>query len=355
MLVRYVSLSLLLVAVACHSEEANQPTIASGAPADTMAQPDTSVHADTSAQTPAAPPPDSSATPVTSASAPGIPFGDFHLPVSEFGNGSYTGSLQALWPLVVYQVLDAASASGARVIISLAGSRIAYTNPDGTFNLAKWESRVARYKDYDLWRYVASGTVIGHYLVDEPYCTTCWGGKGIDPGTLEDMARYSKSLWPTMPTGIRNYPSLMPLQGFPDIDFAWAQWAGALHQPTLKITPEQFRDREVAAAKARGVGLVFGLNYLDGGDGSSGINGTYAQDPNLGDGNTCDSRGHCYRYAMSVSEVQRIGTLLAASPYACALVNWKYNPAFIARPGMREALDSVSSAARSRPRTSCVQ
>ena len=141
MLVRYVSLSLLLVTMACHSEEANQPAIGSGAPADTMAPADTSVHADTSAQTPPAPPPDSS---VTSASAPGIPFGDFHLPVSEFGNGDYTGSLQALWPPLVYQVLDAASASGARVVISLAGSRTAYTNGDGTFNLAKWESRVAR-------------------------------------------------------------------------------------------------------------------------------------------------------------------------------------------------------------------
>jgi hypothetical protein len=354
MLLRFTFFPLLVLAVACHSEEANQPIAGSGVPADSSTHADTSVHADTNAQAPG-PPPDSSTTHPTSASAPGIPFGDFHLPFAQLGSGPYTGSLHELWPLTVYQVLDSASASGARIVISLAGARGTTTNADGTFSLSRWEAEVDRFKNFDFARYVASGTVIGHYLVDEPTCTTCWGGKEIPVSTQEEMARYSKSIWPTMPTGIRGLPSRMPLQGYPDIDFAWAQWGGPLHPPTLRITPEQFRDREVAAAQERGLGLVFGLNYLDGGDGSSGINGTYAQDPDLGDGQTCDAKKHCYRYAMSVSEVERIGTLLATTPYGCALLNWQYDPTFIGRAGIREALDSVSAAARNRPRTSCVQ
>src|SRR5262249_25430473 len=156
----------------------------------------------------------------------------------KLGNGTYTGSLHPLWPSGAYQVLDSARARSARIVISLAGSRTGYTNADGTFNLSKWKSQVARFKNYDLDRYVASGTVIGHYLGDEPTCTSCWGGKEVPASTLEQMARYSKSLWPAMPTGIRAYPSLLPLQGYPDVDFAWAQWGGPLHKPTLGMTPE---------------------------------------------------------------------------------------------------------------------
>ncbi len=83
---------------------------------------------------------------LTSASAPGIPFGDFHLPVEEFDNPRYTGSLQALWPSSTYSRLDAARSNGRRVIISLAGSPKYYRNSDGTFNLTKWKSRIDVYR-----------------------------------------------------------------------------------------------------------------------------------------------------------------------------------------------------------------
>jgi hypothetical protein len=121
------------------------------------------------------------------------------------------------------------------------------------------------------------------------------------------------------------------------------------------MTPQQFRDRETAAAKRLRLGLVFGLNYLDAGDGSSRINGTYAKDPNLSDNKYCKSGGGCYRYAMSAREVRNVGSVLAAASYGCGIISWKYNTTFISRSGMKDALRAVAYAAKNRSRTSCVR
>ena len=78
------------------------------------------------------------------------------------------------------------------------------------------------------------------------------------------------------------------------------------------MSPEQFRDTQIAAAKRLGLGLVFGLNYLDGGDGSSRINGTYAKDPNLSDNKYCKSAGwDATATRCRAAEVKRVGTVFA--------------------------------------------
>ena len=138
-----------------------------------------------------------------SLSAPGVPFGDFHLPTSLFSSSMYTGSLQALSPSSAMSVLNAALKAGNRVVISMAGNRRNYTNSNGTFNMTLWKSRVAAFKSLNFGQFVTSGTVIGHYLVDEPLCSQCWGGTQITFSQIEEMSKYSKSIWPSMPTGVR--------------------------------------------------------------------------------------------------------------------------------------------------------
>jgi hypothetical protein len=240
-----------------------------------------------------------------------------------------------------------------RIVISMAGVRSGYTTR-GRFNFSKWKAKVNQYRKFNLAPYVKDGTIIGHYMVDEPFCSSCWGGRPIPYSQIEQMARYSKSIWPSLPTGVRSPPSHLGSRRYSALDFAWAQWEGPLHFPSFRISPEKFRDRESSAARSLGLGLVFGLNYLDAGDGTSHINGTYAKDPRLSDNKFCHSRG-CYRYAMSASEVRRVGRVLAAAPYGCALLSWKYSPAFLSRSGMRSALAELASAARNRSRASCLR
>lgn len=331
--------TMVVVGVACNADESTAPIV----DAETPATP--------AAATPAA----ETLSLYTSSTAPGIPFGDFHLPTSEFDNTRYSGSLQALWTSSAYTVLNTAKSYGERVVISVAGNRGYYTNSDGTFNMTKWKARVALFKGYNFAQYVTAGTIIGHYLVDEPFCSSCWGGKKITYSEIEEMSKYSKSLWSSMPTGVRSPPSLLGSTAFSSLDFAWAQWEGPLHFPSYKLTPEQFRDQQTSKAKTLGLGLVFGLNYLDGGDGTSHINGTYAKDPNLSDNQYCSSSGSCYRYAMSASEVRKVGQVFAAASFSCGVLSWKYDTSFIGRTGMKDALDAVSYTARSRSRTSCKQ
>jgi hypothetical protein len=74
------------------------------------------------------------------------------------------------------------------------------------------------------------------------------------------------------------------------------------------MTAAEYLERHVAAAQARGLGLVLGMNVLNGGDGSSGIVGTSLS-----------------KWQMSAAEVDSIGRLFAAEPYACALITWRYS------------------------------
>lgn len=290
----------------------------------------------------------------TSLTAPGIPFGDFRLPTSMY-KAPYTGALVALSVSSTVSTLNAAKSAGMRQVISMAGNRSNYTNSDGTFNMTKWKSRVYAFRSINFGSFVSAGTVIGHYLVDEPTCSSCWGGRRIAASQVAEMSRYSKSLWPSLPTGVRTTPAQLSTIGsdFGSLDFAWAQWAGPLHVPSFRMTPQQFRDAQVAAARKLGLGLVFGLNYEDGGDGSSHINGTFAKDPNLSDSKYCSSTGSCYRYAMSASEVRNVGTVFAQASYGCAVISWKYDLTVLSRSGMKDAIAAVANAAKSRSRTSC--
>jgi hypothetical protein len=329
--------TFVVAAIACNADSTNGPdaTTPAAAPA---------------AASPAAPAP---AMLVTSLTAPGVAFGDFHLPANLFSSSLYTGSLQALSASSAVSLLNSAKGYGERVVISMAGNRKNYTNADHTFNMTLWKNRVGAFKSLNFAQFVTSGTVIGHYLIDEPLCAQCWGGKAITVAQIEEMSRYSKSIWPTLPTGVRAAPSKLGSIPYASLNFAWAQWEGPLHGASFRLTPQQFRDAQTALAQKLSLGLVFGLNYLDGGDGTSHINGTYAKDPNLSDNVYCRSPGGCYRYAMTSTEVRNVGSVLAAASYGCALISWQYNTTFIARSGMKDALTYISNFAKNRARKGC--
>jgi hypothetical protein len=86
---------------------------------------------------------------------------------------------------------------------------------------------------------------------------------------------------------------------------------------------------------------VVGLNVLDGGNGSSGIKGTYS--------------GH---WAMSANELRSYGTALLNQSYSCGFFNWTYNyfgPTYYNRSDIKSAMLDLSNKARAHVRTSCRQ
>ena len=264
-------------------------------------------------------PTSSTPTQPTSTSGVGVPVGPFHLPNSQYGVRSwYNGALRVLTPSSASADLSYAKSKGIRMAVSLPGSRSGYTNSDRTFNLTRWKQKMYAWRSQAslLQNYYTNGTIIANYLVDEPDCSSCWGGKPITGAEIAEMGRYAKSILPGVPTVVRVVPAWLRRVGITSstIDIAWAQYGGPLHSPSLRMTPEQFRDQNVADAKMLGMGLILGMNTLDGGDGSSRIAGTY------------DLRYVSTRWQMSANEVERAGTAFAKDPYVCAVLDWRYSP-----------------------------
>jgi hypothetical protein len=171
------------------------------------------------------------------------------------------------------------------------------------------------------------------YLLDEPNHQTRWGPEGSVPqATVEQMACYSKSLFPRIATAVRASPEWLAQKPvtYRCLDGAWAQYRanrGAI-AGYVKIHKD--------GAVALGLWVGFAINVLDGGDGSSGWK--HSTSPN---GSPL--------YSMSPAEILAYGVpMVGAKP--CALSGFRFDEPYLAKPGVRVALDSLARLASQQPR-----
>jgi len=263
---------------------------------------------------------------------PGIVFASYNLPMSLMAS-IHTGTLMSGTVKGILSSLSTVKARGGRVFLRLHGDAVV-RNADGTFNLNKWKTQVARFSNVNFDPYIKDGTIIGHFIVDEPHFASRWGGKRIPQSTVEAMARYSKGLWREMKTIVSAPPTWLddvPVT-YTDLDAAWAIYYAKVGDPTTWIR------KMTARAKPLGLGLVASLNLLDGGNGSSGFAGNY---PN--------------KFAMSAAELRSYGGALLAEPYVCAFAMWKYTSDYYGRADIQSAMKDLSPKARNHAATSCRQ
>jgi hypothetical protein len=268
------------------------------------------------------PPSQPSPTPPPPPAADPLPFGLSHAPIEEYST-RWTGALYAAEPASLVSRLERAESAGMKIVVMLAGAAQS-RNSDGTFSLSRWKAQVDRYRSLKLGPHISSKTLYLHQLAEQPACASCWGGKAISWATIEEMARYSKSIWPTLPTTVRVAPSILAQASFrwTHLDAGWAQYN------TRKGDLKAFLATEGARARQEGLGLVAGFNVLDG----AGLNTA----------------------PMTPTQVREFGTILAKEPSVCALVGWKHDPAYLSQPGMREAFDAVAARAKRRSPAPCV-
>jgi len=252
----------------------------------------------------------------------GIPFGTFDMPTSLFGD-RYNGAMQNIWPEFLLDQLAQIKARGGKVVLMFAGSEQFYKDGDGHFSFSKWKARVDRFRSVNFSSYVEDGTIVGHYLIDEPHDDFNWNGQPVTPAQIEEMAQYSKQIWPRMTTIVREEPGYMAQWSgtYRYLDVAWAQYAAR------RGDASEYLRRSVADAQKKGLGLIVGMNLLKGGN----PNGT----------------------AMSASEVQQYGSALLGSNYPCAFLSWQHNDSFLRQTGMGEAMQVLSNKAENRPTVSC--
>jgi hypothetical protein len=268
---------------------------------------------------------------VTGNTKPGIAFGPYNIPNSRFGS-SYSGSVKAVGPGDAPGTLAAAQRAGMRVLVRLSASDHYWQNGDRTVNLDKWKSQVARFKNVNLDPYIKDGTLLGHVLVDEPHDPSNWGGKPVPYETLEAMAKYSKQLWPGMTTVVRSYADWLSKATFRwnYLDATLAQYSASKGEVSAWLS------KQASFAKDEKLGLLVGVNLLNGGNAASKIPGLYTG-----------------MYSISADQIRTWGSLLAAHPQACAWLSWSWNEAYVGRSDVKEALDELASKARNRNRQSC--
>jgi hypothetical protein len=311
------------------------------APVDSLAAPPVDSTIPIPAPDSAVPPPiDSSGiTGITISTSPhpGITFGTFNMEGPQLST-VHTGSLRAgTIPTSFLPVLAEARAKNARLVIKLTGGSASHVkNSDGTFNFTKWKALVDKYKSVtaSFAPFIADGTIIGHYLIDEPNMAHRWGGKQVPQATIEAMAKYSKQIFPSMPTLVRVVPTWLasaPVT-YTYLDAGWAQYTSVKGDVTRWVAAE------ASAAKSRGLGLVVSMNVLNGGNGSSGIRGTESG-----------------KHSMSASELRSYGTALLNQTYTCAFYQWMYNSSYYGRSDIKSAMADLSAKARTHIKTSCSQ
>jgi hypothetical protein len=258
---------------------------------------------------------------LATAFAGGIPIGTFAMPNSEFGS-LYNGALRNIWPGQLNGDLSTIRSRGGKVVLMMAGNQKLYKNADGSFSLTKWKARIDRYRSVNFSSFINDGTIIAHYLIDEPYDPRNFGGKPVPGSTLEEMARYSKSIWPSLKTVVRAEPYYIKWNGtYRYLDAAWAQYLWR------KGNVSDYMQKNVSAAKQMGLGLVVGLNMVHGGS----PNGTW----------------------MTPGEIESWGTALLSSDYPCAFISWQHNSDKLNTSTMKNAMSKLRRKAESRASRSC--
>jgi hypothetical protein len=254
--------------------------------------------------------------------AGGIPIGTFEQPTTTFGS-RYNGAKENIAPSSLVSALSAIRSRGGKVVLMFAGSERYYKDASGHFSLTKWKERVNRYRNVNFSSYVSDGTVIGHYMIDEPHDPYNWSGEPVSPSTLEEMAKYSKSIWPNMPTVVREAPHYLATWSgtYHYLDAAWAQYLSRMGNPSDYIR------YNVSEAQKKGLALIVGLNFMKGGN----PNGT----------------------TMNATEVENFGSALLSSSYPCAFISYQYNSTYLSNTGIKSAMDVLRRKAENRSTRTC--
>jgi hypothetical protein len=189
---------------------------------------------------------------------------------------------------------------------------------------------------------VADGTIVGNQLIDEPE-TRRWGGV-VSKKVIDQMARYAKNIFPTLPMGVNHGPPAHRWRAnerFQALDYVLYQYNHHITHGNVAA----WRQEVLAQAKRDGVTPAFSLNVLDG--------GVQDRDRNY----TCTGKGQAgkgtYRpnCRMTASQVREWGRALGVA--GCTMQMWRYDGRYISNRANQAAFRDIASLLKSRARPSC--
>jgi hypothetical protein len=266
----------------------------------------------------------------------------------KWGPQPFTASQNFINADSIVQQINAARAMGHRLMLAMTGGLSREYSSNGQFDMAKWKHKMDTYNTAAIRDAVAAavaeGTVIGNQMIDEPE-TRRWGGN-ITKATLDSMAAYGHSIFPTLPMGLNHGPPAVnwrSTERHKVVDYV-------LYQFNYYISSGDVDAWRVAAldqAKLDGVTPVLSINILDGG----------AQDRSAS--YHCNGAGQAGRGTyfpncrMTPTQVRDFGRALA--PYGCFLMMWEFDGTFMSDPANQDAFRELASLVATLPRRSCAR
>lgn len=258
----------------------------------------------------------------------GIPFGPAHMPTEQFTNYSSTVYTATTPGDLIYALIQA-NRAGNRLFVNFTGNEAQLRDANG-FNFDMWKARVDRFSHLPLEPYIANGTILAHFVIDEPQDPSNWNGHPVAPAQIEQMAAYSKQVWPTLTTMARSKLEYLKGGQYPHLDAVRIQYLDRLGPIDDYIT------KNVAAAKALHLAMIGGLNVLNGGPPNSGIPG--------------EAEG---KFAMNADQVRTWGKRFLSEPYICGFLFFQWEPTYFNRPDIKAAMDELATVARGMPNKLC--
>ena len=294
----------------------------------------------------------------------GITFGPYHVPPDSLGRPGfyYSGGTRNGYPGTLLSELSKARAAKGRVAISLLRAKT--QDATGKLSVATTKSYIATWPDIS--SYVADGTVVGIIVSDDITWPDAWGGERPPLARVDSIALLVKNRWPNAVTMVRAAPTHLVGRTWRWLETGWAQYDG----PYRSGPPATYRANQVASAKALRLGLVLSLNVLNGGCGPVELGACMPEAPGTSILGTFADAESVRRYQMSAAEVLHYGRTFLAESYNCAFIHWQWSPiwtadrplsqlegvkAFDTRPDVQAAMTELSSIARQRQSTSCLQ
>jgi hypothetical protein len=238
----------------------------------------------------------------------GIPFGAWSIPTDMLGP-LYNGTvLTGVQPYVHLQEIKERK---GKVVLYLARNK---SRNQGIISVAAVERFLADWPDIS--PYIKDGTVWGIMVSDDITGKHIWGPDAPYYAQIDSIARLVKERWPGVRTIVRAPVDKMEYP-WKWVDWAWVQYSHRYGEVA------GYRDRQLALADSLHLCVAFGLNVLNGGDGSSGI------------------KSRKLRAQMTPGEILKYYSALL--PYTPVAFHWEYKPGFDDDPAIRAAMEKVRS------------
>jgi hypothetical protein len=284
----------------------------------------------------------------------GIPFGPYGAWTGsanlKTNMAAFTGSIGSVSAGALVSRINEARRKGVTLLTAMTGGHDPYLT-NGVFDMGKWKATMDGYNTPTIRQAVADavadGVLIGNSVMDEPYVSgmgdgNTWGPKGtMTKARVDEMCRYVKNIFPTLPVGVvHEHDMFEPSNSYRDCQFIVSQYSHRFGDV------RKFRDDALALGRRDGIAIAFSMNIMNGGV-QAARDGRWACDP-ARTGGRGTYEPNC---RMTAEQVREWGIVLGEA--GCALMMWRYDDSFMAKPDNNQAFADIANRLATHPRRPC--